>query len=67
MSPSSLIFDFADIRSRMLGDLKARPEPSKPLCPKCDDAGWVNQFHPTVQPYFVTCNFCYNPRGLPSP
>jgi hypothetical protein len=38
---ASLIYNYAAIRSRMLGDLKARPEPKKSLCPKCGDVGWV--------------------------
>jgi hypothetical protein len=65
---SSLIYDYRDIRSRMLGDLKPKPEPKpKPLCPKCHDSGWVISVVPRAPVGFITCNACFNPKGLPSP
>jgi hypothetical protein len=63
---ASLIYDSADIRSRMRGELKAQPEVSKPkpLCPKCYDVGWVTDMS-SIR--VVTCSACFNPKGLPSP
>jgi predicted nucleic acid-binding Zn ribbon protein len=63
---TSLIHDYADIRSRMRGELKAEPEPKKTLCPKCNDRGWVID-NPACPVFFIVCNACYNPKGLPSP
>jgi hypothetical protein len=67
---ASLIYNYAAIRSRMLGDLKARPEPKKSLCPKCGDVGWVRRTNTGLGTYFIICDACYNPynpNGLPSP
>jgi hypothetical protein len=64
---TSLIHDYADIRSRMRGEMKARPAPKpKPLCPKCSDRGWVID-NPTCPVFFIVCNACFNAIGLPSP
>jgi len=61
----NLIYDYADIRSRLRGELKAQPPPkSRPLCPKCCDVGWVTDLSSL---HVITCNACYNPKGLPSP
>jgi len=65
---SSLVHDYADIRSRMRGEFKAQPQPKpKPLCPKCGDSGWVAYAPPRAPIDFIICNACYNPKGLPSP
>jgi len=61
---SAIVFDYAGIRSRMLGDLKAQPQPKNGLCPKCDDAGWV--YSGPIRG-FTVCNICLNPKFRVAP
>lgn len=60
---TSAIFDFTDIRKRMLGGNKAKPE-----CPKCEGCGggWVQVYSPRP-PAFEICPHCFNEDNLPSP
>lgn len=73
----SLVFDFASIHARMLGDLKkppAKPPLAKPPlgkppawalvdCTVCNDVGWV------MLPFTGTtlCHVCCNPANKPRP
>jgi hypothetical protein len=61
-----IIDDFPDIRRRMLGDLKAKPEPvekPKDRCSFCLDTGW----HFDATGMYMLCLNCGNPKGLPKP
>lgn len=72
---TSIVFDFEDIRSRMLGDDKPQPQPktrpSKNMiatkaadCHICKDIGWISILDTKA---FKVCPRCYNPNCLPSP
>jgi len=69
---SSAIFDFADIRSRMLGDDKPMPalaplkDVSKLVCLECDGSGWMQVYSPSP-PAFDICEGCGNPEAKPCP
>lgn len=55
----SIITDFKDIRSRMLGDLKSQPQPKpkvKVQCPDCEGTGKINSGLFTV--IFNKCITC---------
>jgi hypothetical protein len=59
---TSAVFDFKDIRARMLGNEKKQPE-----CIRCDGSGWIEDYVVTRPPAFETCPLCFNPKGQPSP
>ena len=62
----SLVFDFADIRSRMLGDDKPARKAEEPACTACEGGGWVQIYSP-MPPAFGICERCFNPDGHPCP
>jgi hypothetical protein len=70
-----LVFDFPDIRSRMLGDDKPKPistaprSDHPPLCSLCRDVGWVGiRTIPVGKPLaFKCCPRCFNPDNRPCP
>jgi len=61
---SNLIFDYADIRSRMLGDDKPAPKAEKPTCHRCDGKGWMPALFYVG---FMACHVCGNPEAKPCP
>jgi len=66
---TSAVFDFSDIRSRMLGDLKPQPnreEPPAVPCSLCEGCGWVECYSPRP-PAFTLCTRCFNPESRPCP
>jgi hypothetical protein len=60
----SIVFDFVDIRSRMLGDEKPQPQKKEKKskehfdCVDCADAGWVHQNYLTNR--WRRCPSCLN-------
>jgi hypothetical protein len=50
----SLVFDFADIHKRMLGDLKKRKELSA-ICNQCNGTGLR---HSSILQKYVLCEAC---------
>ena len=65
---SSAIFDFADIRSRMLGGDKPKPQAlAEPVCEVCEGGGWEMYGIGIGDPHFRTCPKCHNPEDHPSP
>ena len=62
-----LITDYADIRSRMLGDLKKPHEvDTRPPCEVCNNTGWV-ELKLMFGSQMAECAVCKNPRKLPKP
>jgi hypothetical protein len=58
-----IIDDFPEIRKRMLGDLKAKPEIIKKYdCGRCHDTGWV-----VTMMTYIPCHECNSNGAKPMP
>jgi len=61
---TSLIYNYVEIRMRMLGDNKPKPKPALlGVCSRCKGAGWVCDSIGAIS----ICNGCYNPTCKPAP
>ena len=61
---TGLIYNYVEIRMRMLGDNKPKPKPALlGVCLKCKGAGWVCDSIGAIS----ICNGCYNPTCKPAP
>jgi len=66
----NLIFDYADIRSRMLGEDKPTPKcqmVAEDICDLCAGGGWEMYGLGINDPHFRTCPTCGNPEAKPCP
>lgn len=62
------VFDFADIRSRMLGEDKVKPMVRMVKCETCGDLGWIKTHDFAQRSYrYSDCPLCRNPEAKPCP
>lgn len=60
-----IVDDWKAINARMQ-EIKAEQYGATRTCPKCDNVGWVFNYHADRSAYRI-CDRCHNPERLPRP